>query len=73
MTWASGECRPTPGGYQIVVTDAYGEPVWISDADVRADLDGELLLLASTERHMVHGEPDPGCPACGRGASEPTP
>jgi len=39
MTWLSGSCyTPPPGvGRQLISTDAYPEPVIITDVEVRAD------------------------------------
>lgn len=39
MTWLSGSCQtPQPAtGQQLISTDAYPEPIVITDAEVRAD------------------------------------
>lgn len=48
MNWNSGPCdSPPTGGSAWVSTDAYPEPVRITDADVRAD---ERERLEPSER-----------------------
>jgi len=39
MTWLSGSCQTPPQGtgQQLISTDAYPEPIIITDAEVRAD------------------------------------